>query len=1758
MARCPLCESDVPDGRTDCDACGQPFAKPPTTRVAPDAVRKAIESARKDLAVSPRDPMDVAFPRGLLERAEQTEAAGDLGRALDLARASRRALDIIRRESRVADALKYADAVLEDAKQAGIETLAFQRNIEQARALAARGDHGTAERLLRRVSVRTLDQRRERILAASVEKAESRVRHALERGGNVGDAAALLADARKALALKEYNKVRSLSAKAIEKADSQRKYARAETILDRASADVDASRRDGVNITEARKLLAQAQDALRKGVYADIPLLAQKARNSLREARAHAAAEVALRASDREAAREKRKGADVGRADTILAQGAEALEAKEYAKVRGFAKDAHDAVREASLLKTMREAFASLRLDAEDIRTMGAEVSNFEGMLVELGKAIEGNDLPTARRLVSQARRRAESTRETHFRTIMERSLQIILANATRGLDPVVARQLLREVDDAITLGKAVDMQALIDQRMEDQDAQTEGKLNERVLRARDDIVALRQPGQTDTVALEGKLADAAIAMQEGRYLQSDALLDSIEHDISATRESRRSTAAEILGQARGEVARATAEGIVEGVKVTSNGQATDALQRTRKAVEVADGEGIEVDEFRTAVAQAETDLKAGRPGAVLQAIGQIDRLVSERRRTRQQEEQRRALEMARTAATKFISVKKLIEDLRKADIDITGAEEGLRAAERALEKRNFDDVDAILTTLDATAKELMDELIAAAKNLIGRAERKIKEGREKGIQTDEAVALLDTAEAHLERGEYADAVEHARAAEQKIVDALKIFSEQATESRRRAQDAARARIGAIRKTIGDLSRADISILGADEALARADAAFDSGRFGEVAPALGETEEMAAALSTGLESAANDLVTSVERVMEKNRSMGMDPGRADSVLQNAREAIKDRRFVEAIEYKKVIEDILEDARRKKDSRRIRDNLAELRAKLEAHAKLGADVRMASELLARAEALVDAGEYADVDGYAKRISDEIDAARRKHLASVVDTFASLIEDGLSLGLSPEELDEYRMHAQEAAAADDIEEVYRLKGDLQERLLEAKRKQIVNRSMDEIRSLEEIVTQSEQLDIPAVSARSHLDAARKSIESGDVDGFHRGLADARAAIEETRTKRFIEKYETRVHSVSTMIANAKKLGAELGDAENSLNQAEAALRGSDMAMADILIKQAEGSIGMQIQNFIKNRYPNLALRVQSAGLQVGEWNQYTFEIENRGKLPARNVQVELSGDLEAKGVMPIAEIGVGEVMPVRVGVRPKAAGASPGGTGISYQRLFDENRYEVKDTREIKVEPEATYLVEDVFLIHSDGRLIAHYSRKFREEIDEDIFSGMLTVVQDFVKDSFKSRSRVGMKRLDFGDSKILIERSPHTFLATVVFGQEPKLLPVYMLQVLKEVEDRYGTVLEKWTGLLHQLDGIDDVIKKLVLVAKDPSADIGALADSPITLTAKVIEALGTTEAIEANELMAKAQSTLETDIQLAWQFIEKARGQAQQVQGQLKDRMADILAAARDTVTEMKSVGADTNQAEPLLREAEEAFHEGKYERVREIQLGLHESLERSKGEIAGKKVEVELASLINDIQIAKSQGLDAREAESYLTKIEGAIQKKNHRQMEDYLRRAKESLARQRRSTVLDKARESLAKLQAMVSQAKAVHADLGDVEALLAKAEDAFRQEDLRSLEALIERADGTAKARVEQNLKDRNPRLFLETTNLGLQANRWTRMDMQITNKGNWPAEHVTPIVSGPVEILGLKAIERLEPNEKAALEFGLKAE
>lgn len=1870
MPLCGLCETEVADGWRACGACGHPLDRPVTRHSSPDAVRKALESARKALAATPAS-VDLTFARHLTERAEQTDAVGDSGRALDLARGARHAVDLAKRRARVDAALAYADNVLHEARRAGIETLAFERNVTQARTLVARGDYVGAERLLRRLSIRTLDQRRERQLQAVLDKAATRVRYAKERGADTGEAAGLLVQAREALALRDYARVRNLAAKVLERADAARRYARAEAILTNVAMDVDAARKAGVPVAEARKTLTQARDALRRGLYADVQQLATRGRGQLRESRRHAVVERALRETEHEAARQGRQGVDVSRAEGQLMDARAGLDVKDYARVATLSKEAWDVLREDMQLKRLRDAFESLRFDSEDLHRVGADATEFDAAMQDLERALASNDLAEARSLVARCRHAAEAAREMHYRGIMERTLTIILANATRGLDPDLAKGLLKEVDDAISVGRQIDVQSLIDERMYAIDAETGSRMNARILTARAFVVELKAAGQ-DTVAMEGKLADAMIALQERRYVQADALLDATEHDIWALRGTLRSEAAEMLGQARAQVVHArnagmsidasvrflhdaevaysesryadavtmsrtciaeieqamasvqaeqrrideqevrsrdervtvlqrrmaavrgemqdlirdhedlakaleilnsaeqaidrgalddaerhvvAAEGLVHGVKTALRHHATEILEEIRTRIADARRNGVLTEDVETVLQAAEEALQGGRPSEALEKTTSAFRLMEERQRERMAQEQRSAMEKARAAAGKYVTVKKLIDDLRKADIEVAGAEESLRRAERALQEKAYERVDEVLAELDATATELIEELVAAARTLINRAGANINEARADGLDVRDALDALNKAEAYFDRGDYDDAVEYARAAEKKVQEILRAKAERDAEKARAAMERARAGIAAMKKVLADLSRADISIVNADDAMERAEMAFAEGRYPEAELELEGIHETAQSLTMGLEVAAKDLVGVAEKRIAEAKVGGIMSQRAEVVLSNAHEAVKDRRFVEAIEYKKVIEDILEDVRRQQLARDARGTLTELRAKVEAHAKLGADVRVAAEFIAKADEHISKGDMRHLDTYVERAAEAIEISRRAHLGSLVDSLAPIVKEGAAQGLPLAELEVLRAQAVKAAEADELEEVYRIRGDLQERLLDLKRQGLLKEALKEIQALDDVLVQCERMGIPTVPAKGLLDDARHAIEAGDVDTFQDRLNEARSSLEESRARYFAQRYESRIHTVTTMIANAKRIGADIGEAERTLSHAESSLRQNDMAMAEILVKQAEVAIGLQVQNLIKNRYPNLILHLPSVGLQENVWNRYAFEVENKGKLPARNVEMRFGGDVETKGLAPIPEIGVDEKRLVDIGLRPKASGNVPLEIGVAYQRMFDENRYEVRDKKDIKVEPEGTYFVEDVFLIHSDGRLVSHQSRKFREAIDEDIFSGMLTVVQDFIKDSFK-RSRTALRRLEFGDSKILIERSPHTFLACVLLGQEPRLLPLYMIEVLKQVEDTYGPVLEKWSGLLSQLAGIDDVIAKLVYVARDPRAETGAFADSPITVTARVIEALGVEQTQEVNDLLREAQSNLETDLQLSWEFIEKARTQAEAARTHLGERMQELVAAVRETVAELKGIGADTGQAELLMKEAEEALHEGKYDRVREIHKGLHESLERAKGELTAKKVELELASLINEIQVAKSQSLDVGDAESFLTKIENAVQRKSYQQIEEYLRRAKESLNRQRRQSVVGKAREDLARLQATLAEARAMRIDLGDIEIVFARAESAMQAENLKDLESLLSRAEATTKARVQEILQERYPRLFLETSTTGLQADRWNRFTLHIANKGNWPAQDVTPTVLGPVDVEGLRTIDRIEPNEEAVLELGVK--
>ena len=123
------------------------------------------------------------------------------------------------------------------------------------------------------------------------------------------------------------------------------------------------------------------------------------------------------------------------------------------------------------------------------------------------------------------------------------------------------------------------------------------------------------------------------------------------------------------------------------------------------------------------------------------------------------------------------------------------------------------------------------------------------------------------------------------------------------------------------------------------------------------------------------------------------------------------------------------------------------------------------------------------------------------------------------------------------------------------------------------------------------------------------------------------------------------------------------------------------------------------------------------------------------------------------------------------------------------------------------------IDELFLLHRSGELIRHHSRSLRADVDSDVLSAMLVAVQNFVKESFNFRAG-DLEELKFGNQKIMLIHGEHVILAAVIAGPFPQRLVPGMRSALEEVETRFGSSLDDWSGMTEDLPKIDDILSKV--------------------------------------------------------------------------------------------------------------------------------------------------------------------------------------------------------------------------------------------------------------------------------------------------------------------------------------------------------
>ena len=135
----------------------------------------------------------------------------------------------------------------------------------------------------------------------------------------------------------------------------------------------------------------------------------------------------------------------------------------------------------------------------------------------------------------------------------------------------------------------------------------------------------------------------------------------------------------------------------------------------------------------------------------------------------------------------------------------------------------------------------------------------------------------------------------------------------------------------------------------------------------------------------------------------------------------------------------------------------------------------------------------------------------------------------------------------------------------------------------------------------------------------------------------------------------------------------------------------------------------------------------------------------------------------------------------------------------------------------------YHVEEIYLIHKEtGLLLLHVQEGSATQNDADLVSGMLTAIQDFVRDSFRMDDGEVLEQFQVGDVTVMVEQGPSAVLAAVVRGTPPPTIRPLMQEALEEIHRRHASVLKSFDGDAAALMGERSTLESC-LVRRDKAS-----------------------------------------------------------------------------------------------------------------------------------------------------------------------------------------------------------------------------------------------------------------------------------------------------------------------------------------------
>jgi len=133
----------------------------------------------------------------------------------------------------------------------------------------------------------------------------------------------------------------------------------------------------------------------------------------------------------------------------------------------------------------------------------------------------------------------------------------------------------------------------------------------------------------------------------------------------------------------------------------------------------------------------------------------------------------------------------------------------------------------------------------------------------------------------------------------------------------------------------------------------------------------------------------------------------------------------------------------------------------------------------------------------------------------------------------------------------------------------------------------------------------------------------------------------------------------------------------------------------------------------------------------------------------------------------------------------------------------------------------YRVEQAFLVHAEsGLLLQHATAPGLDLPDADLISGMLTAIQDFVRDSFRPGEGAMLQTFTVGEHTVQVEAGPLALLALVIRGQAPGSVLRKQQDVLETIHVQFASQLEEFEGDASPLEPAHHLLEECLETVVD--------------------------------------------------------------------------------------------------------------------------------------------------------------------------------------------------------------------------------------------------------------------------------------------------------------------------------------------------